>query len=620
MSDEERVPFYSSLITHHFLLPPHYFFMKLLTATICSLLLGLLLTPLVRKLAHLWGMVVQPRHDRWHNRPTALYGGVAIYFSFLIGCLVIAPQFSGVRLILLGGTLIFLLGLVDDFVSLKPYVKLVAQLVVAAIVVYFGRRLPWTNYEAVNIVITILWIVGVTNAVNLLDNMDGLAGGISLISCVFLSATFLLNGQMPQAILPAILGGAVLGFLVYNRHPATIFMGDCGSLLLGFVLSATALLSDYDRTRNLGVVLFAPMLILLIPIFDTCVVTVTRKLAGRPISQGGRDHTSHRLVALGLSEQRAVWLLYGLAIGAGVLAVLTRNMKAEVLFWIIPSISLMVLFLGLYLGRVRVYESEQLASGFTVPNVIADFAYKRRIFEILLDVMLVALAYYGAFLLRFDGGITGEQVRLCLETLPLVIAAQLLFLLLCGVYRGLWRYTGLSDLVTIAKAVLAGATAAGVTVFAFFDWKAAGLTLFVLYGLLLFVFVTVSRWSFRLLRALVVGSSPKHPDAHPVLIYGAGDRGVWLLAELRNNPSLRCAPLGFIDDDPHKTGRRIHDCRIYTRAELPDLLAKYQVTEVLISTPQISAEPIDELRKLGLQVSRLQIRLEHEPEMVASHI
>ncbi len=594
--------------------------MKLLTATLCSLLLSLLLTPLVRKLAHRWELVVQPRQDRWHHRPTALFGGVAIYLSFLMGCLVIAPQFSGVRLILLGGTLLFLLGLVDDFSSLKPYVKFVVQLVVAAIVVYFGRRLPWTNYEAVNIVLTILWIVGVTNAVNLLDNMDGLAGGISLIACLFLSATFLLNGQIPQATLPAILGGAVLGFLVYNRQPATIFMGDCGSLLLGFVLSATALLSDYDRTRNLGVVLFAPMLILLIPIFDTCVVTVTRKLEGRPISQGGRDHTSHRLVALGLSEQRAVWLLYALAIGGGTLALLSRSLKAEVLFWLIPSISLVVLFLGLYVGRVRVYESEQTPGGFMVPNVIAGFAYKRRIFEILLDVVLAALSYYGAYLLRFDGGITQAQIELCLKTLPLVIAAQLFFLLVCGVYRGLWRYAGLSDLVTIAKAVLAGAVASGAIVFVLFDWNAAGLTLFVLYGLLLFVFITVSRWSFRLLRAVLVGTEPKHPDARPVLIYGAGDRGVWLLSELRNNRSLRCAPLGFIDDDPHKAGRRIHDCRIYMRSELPELLTKYQVTEVLISTPQIPAEPIEQLRQLGFQVSRLQIRLEREPEMVTSQV
>lgn len=594
--------------------------MQLLTASLFTLIFGLLLTPLVRNFARQQGLVVQPRQDRWHRNPTALFGGVAIYLSFILGCLLVAPQFSGLKLILLGGTLMFLIGLVDDLAQLKPSVKLVAQLVISSVVVYFGRRLPWTQYEAVNIVITILWLVGVTNAVNLLDNMDGLAGGISVIACAFLSVTFLLNGQVSQALLPALLGGAVLGFLVYNASPATIFMGDCGSLFLGFVLSASSLLSDYDRTRHLGAVLVAPMLILLIPIFDTCVVTATRVLAGRPITQGGRDHTSHRLVALGMSERRAVWLLYALAIAAGVLAVLARNVKVEILFWLVPSTTLVFLFIGLYLGRVRIYEAERASNGFEIPNAIADFAHKRRVLEILLDMALTALAYYGAYLLRFDGGITEVQVRLCLQTLPLVIAAQLLFLLLCGVYRGLWRYAGTTDVLTIAKAVLAGSAATVAVVSALSGWGETGTTLFVVYGLLLFVFITASRWSFRLLRALVIGTVPMHPDAQPVVIYGAGDRGEWLLRELLNNTDLRCLPVAFLDDDPRKAGRRIHGCRIIERTELPELLRKYAVTEVLVSTSKIPAQRLDEVREFGLTVSRLQIRLERESSLEAAHV
>lgn len=594
--------------------------MQLLTVTICTLLLSLLLTFTTRKLAYAYGLVAAPRQDRWHRRPTALLGGVAIYLAFVIGCLIFAPHTPGARLILLGGTLMFLIGIIDDFLSLKPAVKLVAQVVTCAIVVYFGRRLPWTNYQVINIVVTILWLVGVTNAVNLLDNMDGLAGGVSFIACVFLSVTFVLNGQMAQALLPALLGGAVLGFLIFNLHPATIFMGDCGSLVLGFVLSAAALLSEYDRARNLGAVLFVPMLILLIPIFDTCVVTVARKLAGRPISQGGRDHTSHRLVALGLSEKRAVWLLYGLAIGAGTLAVLVRNAKIELLCWLIPSTILVLFFLGLYLGRVRVYESESSAKGFAVPNAIADFAHKRRMLEILLDMALTALAYYGAYLLRFDGGITPAQVALCLRTLPLVIAAQLLFLLLFGIYHGLWRYAGVNDLITIAKAALAGTAAAALIVFALAGWSHTGSTLFVLYGLLVIVFIAASRWSFRLIRAAVVGARPAHRDGHPVLIYGAGDQGEWLFRELQNNPALRCRPVGFIDDDLNKTGRRIHGCRIYARTELVALQQKHQVREIFVSTTKISLTQLEEVRQLGLKVSRLHIRLEREVELIASHV
>src|ERR1044072_6955462 len=149
--------------------------------------------------------------------------------------------------------------------------------------------------------------------------MDGLAGGVSFISCLFLTITFLLNGQMTEAMLPALLGGAVLGFLAFNFSPASIFMGDCGSMFLGFMLSGTALLSATGRFRNLASVLLTPVLILMIPIFDTCMVTITRKLSGRKISQGGRDHTSHRLVALGLSERRAVLVVYlfGAVTGAG---------------------------------------------------------------------------------------------------------------------------------------------------------------------------------------------------------------------------------------------------------------------------------------------------------------
>lgn len=591
--------------------------MQLLIASLCTLLLGLLLTLAVRAVAHALGAVAAPRRDRWHRRPTALLGGVAIYLTFVAGSLTFAPHVPGVRLILLGGTLLFLSGLADDFLHLKPYVKLVVQLVVAGVVVYFGRRLPWTHYEAVNILITMLWLVGITNAVNLLDNMDGLAGGVTVIACAFLTATFLLNGQVAQAMLPAVLGGAVLAFLCFNAPPATIFMGDCGSLLLGFVLSAMALLSDYDRTRNLGAVLCTPVLILLIPIFDTCVVTATRKLAGRPISRGGRDHTSHRLVALGLSERRAVWLLYALAAGAGTLALLVRELRLEVLLWFIPSTGLVLLGLGIYLGRVRVYEAQEPPAGNTIITALAYFPYKRRVLEILLDVTLTALAYYGAYLLRGDGGVTPEQMQLFLRTLPLVIGAQLSVLLLCGVYRGLWHYAGPHDLLKIAKAVLAGSVANVLIVFALAGKQSPPLALFVLYALLLCVFVSASRWSFRLLRALLIGPAPESAAAQPALIYGAGKRGALLLRELLNNSAHNYVPVGFLDDNLRKAGKRLQGYRIYNSGELPELIDRYGVCEVLVSTSQIPESKLAHLRWLGLGVSYLCIRIERELDLAA---
>ena len=578
-----------------------------------TFLMALGLTWAVRTVARAYGIVAAPRQDRWHSRPTALLGGVAIYASFALGCLVFGSHLSGAKLILLGGTLLFLTGLIDDFVHLKPYVKLVIQVIVAACVVYFGRRLPWTTFEPLNIFITILWLVGITNAVNLLDNMDGLAGGITVIACAFLTATLMLNGQTALALLPLLLGAATLGFLVFNWHPATIFMGDCGSLLLGFALSSMALLSDFDRTRNLGAVLFTPVFILLIPIFDTCVVTVARKLAGRPISQGGRDHTSHRLVALGLSERRAVLLLYALAAGAGLAALLARSQGIYVLLWFIPVTLLAFLGLGIHLGRVRVYETDALPANTTVIRALAVFPYKRRMLEILLDLTLTALAFYGALLLRLDGGVTDAQMKVFLRTLPLVLGAQMLFFLLCGVYRGLWHYAGMDDLVNIAKAVLVGTFAHAFIVTAFDQGRVLPMALLVIHALLLFVLVSASRWSYHLLRALVLSKHAAQPDAAPVLIYGAGARGAMLLRELANDASYPYAVFGFLDDNADKAGQSLRGLRIYALDELAELIAQHGIREVLVSSALIAESRMTPLRDLGLRVGYLNIRIESEP-------
>ena len=287
--------------------------------------------------------------------------------------------------------------------------------------------------------------------------MDGLAGGVAVIACAFLTITFLLNGQTLEAQLPAMLGAAALGFLIFNFKPASIFMGDSGSMFLGFMLSSIALLSGTGRFRNLTSVLLSPLLILMIPIFDTCMVTVTRKLSGRRVSQGGRDHSSHRLVALGISERRAVMMLYVFAAISGILALMVRFVETTWALAIVPVFALVVLFLGLYLGKVRIHEEGEQPASLRIINAIAGFSYKRRVFEVLLDVVLVTLAYYGAYVLRWDGRLPDEQLSIFVRTLPLVIIVEMSVFLVGGVYRGLWRYAGINDLIVIARSALAGA-------------------------------------------------------------------------------------------------------------------------------------------------------------------
>jgi UDP-GlcNAc:undecaprenyl-phosphate GlcNAc-1-phosphate transferase len=573
-------------------------------------LLGLILTRIVRTLAERVGLVAAPRQDRWHKKATPLLGGVAIYTAFVIGYAIFAPKLSSTVPILVAGTLLFFTGLVDDIIRIKPYAKLVIQLMAAAMIVYFGLHLPWVEYQWVNDVITIFWLVGITNAMNLLDNMDGLAGGISLVACAFLTITFLLNGQVEEAMFPALLGWAVLGFLVFNWNPASIFMGDSGSMFLGLVLSGAALLSDTGRFRSLTSVLLTPVLILMIPIFDTCMVTITRKLSGRAISHGGRDHTSHRLVALGVTERRAVLMLCLFAVVCGLLALMVRVLEAAFVLALVPAFALLILFLGLYLGKVRIYEAKEQAAGLRILGAFADFTYKRRIFEVLLDVVLIALAYYGAYVLRWDGVLGGEQLGILLKTLPLVIIIEMAFFLFGGVYRGLWRYVGINDLLVIAKSVAAGATLSTLAVFAIYSFRGPSRAVFLLNMLLLIVFMSVSRLSFRLLRELIEGRENFHPDAKPVLIYGAGDGGELLIREILNNSDHRYAPVGFIDDDGRKAGKLIHGYRIFESNKAPDLIRAYGITEVLISSLKVPDSRLDLLRGMGICLKKLSIRIE----------
>src|SRR5215212_1797508 len=204
-----------------------------------ALLIAIGLTPVVRAIAHRFNVVARPKSDRWHKKPTAMLGGLAI-FAAVTGAILIGlgpGKFSWTIL----GTSAFLaiFGLLDDFYEFKPYQKLIAQIMCAAVIVYSGLVLHWTNFAPFNQALTIIWIVGVTNAVNLLDNMDGLAAGVGAIGAIFLAVNFLLQGQLVEGTAVAVLAAAQIGFLVYNSNPASIFMGDCGSMFIGFFLATS---------------------------------------------------------------------------------------------------------------------------------------------------------------------------------------------------------------------------------------------------------------------------------------------------------------------------------------------------------------------------------------------
>ncbi|HTH38804.1 MAG TPA: hypothetical protein VL572_12590, partial [Pyrinomonadaceae bacterium] len=568
-------------------------------------------------LAVRFDFVARPKSDRWHKRPTAMLGGVAIFATTVVMYAIFVPRTFESLIVIAAASFLFIVGLLDDVLNIKPYQKLIGQLIGATFVVGFDLKLPITGYELIDIWITVFWLVGITNAVNLLDNMDGLAAGIAAIGAFSLAIGFFTNGQAAEVLFVSIFIGALVGFLVFNLNPASIFMGDCGSMFVGFLLASSVLLGQTGgRSRGLFSILAVPVLILFVPIFDTTFVTILRKMWGRKASQGGRDHTSHRLVALGLSERSAVFMIYGFALAAGALSLMVGTLETTQSLALIIIFTIVLTIVGVYLSKVKVYEErdEALASkDNAVFAFIVNVSYKRRIFEVFLDTFLISLSYYTAYLLLFGSFESTANWDLFIKSLPLLIVLKLFAFLAAGVYRGLWRYTSINDLITFAKGVAFGSALSMGAILLLYRFQNFSRAVFILDGLVLLFALVGSRLAFRLFREMLPLSSAT--DGRRVLIYGAGDGGELVLRELRNNPDLNYRPVGFVDDDPLKKDKVINGLRVFdSNGTLPGLCIEKGIQEILISSSKIPAETLRSLRALcrdsNIELKRAYLKIE----------
>ncbi|HXF53333.1 MAG TPA: hypothetical protein VNK52_04340 [Hyphomicrobiaceae bacterium] len=584
-------------------------------------LLCVLLTRVTRALARRYGLVAPPRSDRWHTRPTALLGGVAIWTAFMAAGLA-TGAFAGLWPLVGIAAYLFVVGLVDDLAGTRPAAKLTLQLIGGAALAAFGYRLGLFESLTLDLLVTIFWIVAITNAFNLLDNMDGLAAGVALLAGAALLALALRDGA-PSVLLLAAFCGALAGFLVYNFNPASIFMGDSGSLFIGCLLAGVSLVRPAHPESHLLSILAGPVLLLLVPILDTAFVAVCRVLAGRPISAGGRDHTSHRLVAIGLSERRAVLLLYVIAAGGGVLAVSMPYAGPAAMTLALTLYLLGVALLLVYLGGVRVYSGDALASlrGRPYTPLLLDLTYRRRVFEVLLDFVLAGAAYYAAYRIRFEGPDFAVYFPVFLKSLPIVLAARVVSLLAVGAYRGVWRYFGLSDLGTFVKGVALGSACSILAVVYLFHFQDFSRGVFIIDAVLFGLLVLGSRLSFRFLADYV---TRRKRTGRRVVIYGAGDGGALVVRELRNNDAIGLRPIGFLDDDPMKRGKRIMGLPVLGgRERLRELLSAGEVDEVIVSTGKI---PVAELKAIAglcdtfhVPVSRMRLALDRLASEPAIH-
>lgn len=307
-----------------------------------ALLLAVGVTPLARRAAFALGILDQPAARKIHTSPVPLLGGVAIYVAFLAALLLFSDSFyvNQVIGILLGATWVSFLGIWDDWRTLRPLIKLGGQALAIGVLIVTGVQVEFLRNPFINAFVTAAWVVGITNAVNFLDNMDGLSGGVVVIASAWFLILSVLNGQFLVAPFAAALLGASLGFLVYNFNPARIFMGDAGSLFLGFMLAAVGLKLRFPTQPDLTTWMI-PVLVLGIPVLDMTLVTISRlRRRVNPWTTAGKDHLSHRLVQMGLSNRSAVLVIYGLCMLSGALGFAIQYVSFEIAY-VIFAVALM---------------------------------------------------------------------------------------------------------------------------------------------------------------------------------------------------------------------------------------------------------------------------------------
>jgi UDP-GlcNAc:undecaprenyl-phosphate GlcNAc-1-phosphate transferase len=547
------------------------------------------LTPVAKAAGLRLGIIAQPSSDRPHATPTVLLGGAAVMAGFIA-----AIGFVGLRLglpynslpwLASFAVLMFLVGLVDDIVDLRPRLKLILELAAICILGGWGPHLDFLPYQPLNVALTIFWLITATNAFNLIDGVDGLAAGVGIVSALSIATVAGLHQHDGTMVAALALAGSLGGFMLFNFPPASIFMGDEGALAVGLVLGVLAIQGSHFGEGSLPARLAMPLLALMVPLLDIVTVTVTRLAKGNPISRRGLDHSHHRLTRLGMSSPRAAATLIGLQTIAGICAIALSTVPGFTAVLLIPFMALFFALVALFLMD-RSFDGQSLGQLEDLPaiaRIILSFGYKRRFVELTLDVALVAAAYFGAMMLRFDFNLSPVQVDRMLTGLPWIVLIGCGSFLVAGVYRGIWRYTGLSESVRfVLAAMIAGLAVKLAAAFLPIAISRASAMVFVL---LLFNFLVATRWSFHVFHR--VGRFLARP-ARRLVIVGADARGAAAVEHLHSTTGA-AEVLGLVDDDSFKHGKIFHGYPVLgSLDDLTAIMARNPFDEIVIAQEILS--------------------------------
>ncbi|MGO9449510.1 MAG: hypothetical protein ACLQDV_00475 [Candidatus Binataceae bacterium] len=599
-------------------------------------LFALLITPLARQAALWLGAIDQPSERRIHVVPMPRLGGVAIYLAlgFSLGLIAyIDPYIGGMFqrtpanfAVIVGATMVLAVGIVDDCRSVSPWTKLIVEVAAAILVVaagfrtelVFGRDLGWWGGP-----VSVFWIVTVVNGVNLIDGLDGLAVGAGLISSVTLFAVSIYLKDYRTAVILAALTGTLAGFLYYNFHPALLFLGDSGALLIGFLMAVVAIVSSSKSATVVAVL--APALAVGFPVAEVILTTLRRMLRAVRVADSDqqsshfappdfarsrlftadREHLHHRLLSLGITHRGAVVLLYGVCLTFGLIAFALCYRSLDILLLLAGAAAIGGAFIPPFVYRELVgTKSGILLSLYDLPGD------NRRLLSAAFDFGFVVMSWLGAFVIS-SAGFPDDSTRVLFHAAaPILIPVQMGCLIVGGLYRQTYRYVGLAGLLAMLRPLVLAAIGGWVAVAAVRSWHAPPAALMIIDVYLLATMVFGSRLSFRALEYLVnAGQSA----TRRVLIYGAGTQGVKALHELMSNPQLDLRPVGFLDDDAAKFGRVVRGLRVYPGDDLAALLAAHEVEEVLVAADGISGDRLqilaEQCGKAGARLRRFQITL-----------
>lgn len=594
-------------------------------------------TPLVMRLARMVGAVDKPDKRKIHSTPMPRLGGAAVFFGFITTTLfffifrsdiVATPwtePYQGVVL-LIASLMIIALGIWDDIKQLGPGLKFVLQVAISSIVWLAGIRitviaqplgggdfmLGLLSYPA-----TILWIVGIMNAVNLIDGLDGLASGVAMIASVTIGAiAFVKFSDTGTPILAVALAGALFGFLRYNFNPAKIFLGDSGSLFLGFALAVMSLVASVKGSAAFAILI--PAISLGLPILDTSLAMLRRLV--RPFMKKNesadstlrhlrsmflpdRDHIHHRLLALGLTHRKAVLLLYLVtsALGCGAFGLTVTDTVGQAL---VLSVAGMAMMAGIH--RLRYQEFAILRRGVFLPLYDHPIV-QNALFQAIIDTAMSLIAFAAAFSIAMGLGIMSVGVEQYRYLLFLVPVMQMVVFFVSGMYRTVLRHAGIDDMMRVIKSVGISVIFGGL-VFAALGHpmsepvlRLAIFDFFFLTSLLVF-----SRFSYVVLREMARDTME---GKDPVIVYGAGDRGVAAMRALLAAPELHMRPVGFLDDDARVEGKKIHGLPVFGgHWRLERLIISRDIKAVVIAADSI--HPVAQRRiKLLSMMYRVPVRV-----------